>query len=64
MSESSNGRNANGKWVKGYCPNPNGRRGMKRKERLDQSDLRIFGNMLIEVSANDQVEEMSRQAAG
>lgn len=63
MTECPNGRHTNGRWVKGYCPNPNGRRGKKRKEPLDRSDIMIFRNTLIGVSTSGQREEMTREVA-
>jgi hypothetical protein len=56
-------RDARGRWLKGYCPNPEGRPRKKPKQYLNLADIRIFGNTLIEVRTNDGVELMDRRAA-
>ncbi len=56
-------RDANGRWLKGHCPNPRGRPRKSPKENLDLSDLRIFGNTMIDVVANGEKEMMDRRAA-
>lgn len=56
-------RDANGRWLPGHCPNPRGRPRKKPKERLDQSDLAIFGNTYIDVITNGQKETMLRREA-
>ncbi len=56
-------RDARGRWLPGYCPNSKGRPKKKPKVFLDQSDIRIFGNTLVDVVANGQKETMDRRTA-
>ena len=56
-------RDARGRWLKDYCPNPKGRPKKKPKVYIDQADIRIFGSTMIDVTANGQKETMDRRAA-
>jgi hypothetical protein len=56
-------RDAKGRWLPGHCPNPKGRPKKKLKKFLDESDLRWFGNTLIDVVTNGQMETMDRRTA-
>ena len=56
-------RDARGRWLKGHCPNPKGRPRKSAQSDYDPGDLRVFGNTLIEVTANGQRELMDRRAA-
>ena len=59
-------RDARGRWLPDYCPNPKGRpKKEEKKPKLlyDESDLRIFANTLVDIVANGQKETMLRQTA-
>ena len=56
-------RDAKGRWLPGHCPNPKGRPRKKPKVIQDRSDLRIFGNTLIDIVANGEIDTMDRRAA-
>ena len=58
-------RDARGRWLPDYCPNPTGRPKKKKKPKVlyDESDIRIFGHTLIDISANGQKETMIRRTA-
>ena len=56
-------RDSNGRWLAGYCPNPNGRPKKKPKVFLSESDLRTFGNMQIDIVANGEEVTMDRRTA-
>ena len=56
-------RDARGRWLKGHCPNRDGRPRKKPKEYRDQADIRTFGTTLIEIRANGKTEMMDRRAA-
>ena len=56
-------RDARGRWLPDFCPNPKGRPKKKPKVSFDLSDIRIFGNTLVDVVANGQKETMDRRAA-
>ncbi len=56
-------RDAKGRWRPGYCPNPKGRPKKKPKVFLDTSDIRVFGNTLVDVVVNGQKETMDRSTA-
>ncbi len=58
-------RDARGRWLPKYCPNPKGRPKQKKKPKVsyDQSDIRIFGNTLVDIVANGQKETMDRRTA-
>ena len=57
-------RDARGRWLPGYCPNLKGRRKEKKpKVSYDQSDIRIFGNTIVDIMANGQKESMDRRTA-
>ncbi len=56
-------RDARGRWLPGNCPNPKGRPKKKPKVFFDQSDIRIFGNTLVDVVVNGQKETMDRRTA-
>ena len=57
-------RDARGRWLPKHCPNPNGRRG-KKKKRSDfyPGDMHIFANTLVDVASNGRVETMNRETA-
>jgi hypothetical protein len=66
MSNNEDGpptRDANGRWLKGHCPNPNGRPKKKAQEDYDPSDIRHFGRAMIDVTAGGQNQTMDRRAA-
>jgi len=56
-------RDANGRWIKGHCPNPKGRPRKKVQADYNPGDLQHFGYTLIEVMAGGQKETMDRRAA-
>ena len=56
-------RDAKGRWLKNYCPNPKGRPTKKPEVLPDQSDLRIFGNTIIDFVVNGEKEAMDRRTA-
>ncbi len=56
-------RDAKGRWLPGYCPNPEGRPKKKPKVFLDQSDIRVFGQTMINITVNGQTEWMERRTA-
>ncbi len=56
-------RDARGRWLPGNCPNPKGRPKKKPKVLRGTSDIRIFGETLVDVVANGQKETMTRQTA-
>ncbi len=56
-------RDANGRWLKGHCPNPRGRPKKRRDPAYDPSNIWYFGNTLIDVRTNGQVDTMDRRAA-
>ncbi len=56
-------RDARGRWLPDFCPNPKGRPKKKPKVFLDESDIRVFGNTLIDVVTNGQKETMLRRTA-
>ena len=56
-------RDASGRWLPGHCPNPKGRPKKKPKGFLNESDIKIFGNTLVEIVANGQNETMDRRTA-
>ena len=56
-------RDARGRWLPGKCPNPKGRPKKKPKVLRGTSDIRIFGETLVDVVANGQKETMTRQTA-
>jgi hypothetical protein len=58
-------RDARGRWLPDYCPNPNGRpkKEPKPKASYDGSDIRIFGYTLVDLTANGQKETMIRRTA-
>ncbi len=56
-------RDANGRWLPGHCPNPNGRPRKKPKGFLHESDIRIFHSTLVDVVAYGQKETMDRRTA-
>ncbi len=56
-------RDANGRWVKGHCPNPKGRPRKTVRSDFDLGDLEHFGNTLIDVMAGGEKTTMVRSAA-
>ena len=56
-------RDARGRWLPDYCPNPKGRPKKKPKVSYDQADIRIFGNTRIDFVVNGQKETMDRRTA-
>jgi len=57
-------RNSGGRWLPGCrSPNPKGRPKKKPKVVDDQSDLYVFGNTMIDVVTNGQIEMMDRREA-
>jgi hypothetical protein len=56
-------RDANGRWRKGYCPNPKGRPKKRRPKNFDLCDLEVFGNTLIDVVSGGEKVTMIRRAA-
>jgi hypothetical protein len=56
-------RDANGRWLKGHCPNPKGRPKKKAQEDCDPSDIMHFGRAMIDVTAGGQNQTMDRRAA-
>ena len=56
-------RDANGRWKKGYCPNPKGRPRKRKGPNYDPSDIHFFMNTLIEVRTKDGPQLMDRRAA-
>lgn len=56
-------RDARGRWRKGHCPNPKGRPRKPSFKGYDQSDIRLFANTQIEITANGRVEKMDRRTA-
>lgn len=57
------GRDANGRWLPGHCPNPLGRPKKRPKAHLNPADIWDFRNTMIDVMANGQREMMDRRAA-
>ena len=57
------GRDIHGRWLKGHCPNPNGRPRKQPKGYFDQADVRVFANTPIEVRTNGRTETMDRRTA-
>ena len=66
MSKNDDGkppRDANGRWLPGRSPNPNGRPRKKQPKLLvGQSDLQTFGNTLDEIVINGEVGLMDRRS--
>jgi len=58
-------RDDEGRWLPGHCPNPKGRPKKEKNPSVlqDQSDIRIFGNTLVDIVANGQKETMDRRTA-
>jgi hypothetical protein len=56
-------RDARGRWLKGHCPNPNGRPKKRVDPNYDPGDIRHFGNTVIEITTNGRVEMMDRRTA-
>lgn len=56
-------RNARGHWLKGHCPNPKGRPRKKVDPTYDPRNIRHFGNTVIEIRVNGQIELMDRRTA-
>lgn len=56
-------RDTRGRWLKGHCPNPKGRPRKKVQADYDPGDIRHFGNTVIDVAANGQIETMDRRTA-
>ena len=56
-------RDANGRWKKGFCPNPKGRPRKRKDPNYDPSDIFYFKNTLIEVRTKDGPQLMDRRAA-
>ncbi len=56
-------RDARGRWLPDYCPNPKGRPKKKPKVFLNESDIQIFGNTLVNVVSNGEKEAMIRRSA-
>ena len=54
-------RDANGRWQKGHCPNPNGR--PRKEARRKDSDIIHFKNGLIKLTINDKEQLVTRQEA-
>ncbi len=54
-------RDPRGRWRPGYCPNSKGR--PKKNLLPDQSDIRIFGNTMIDFVVSGQKEMMDRRTA-
>ena len=61
-SDRGDGRDAKGRWRKGYCPNPKGRPKKPPRKNLDLSDLEVFGNILIDVVSSGEKVTMLRRA--
>jgi hypothetical protein len=57
-------RDARGRWRSGCkSPNPKGRPKKRPMVKRDQSDIRIFGNTIVDVIANGKIETMDRREA-
>ena len=56
-------RDANGRWLKGHCPNPKGRPRKEVQTGYYQGDIRHFSTTVIDVAANGQIETMDRRSA-
>ncbi len=56
-------RDANGRWLKGHCPNPKGRPRKVVQADFNPGDLRHFGSTMIDVMTGGQKEIMDRRAA-
>ena len=56
-------RDARGRWLPDYCPNPKGRPRKKPKRIVDESDIRVFGHTMIDVVSNGQKETTIRRSA-
>jgi hypothetical protein len=67
MSKSDDGkppRDANGRWLSGRSPNPDGRPPKKQPKVLaGQSDIHTFGNTLVEIVINGEAVLMDRRAS-
>ena len=56
-------RDARGRWLPNYCPNPKGRPRKKPKTFIHEADIHIFGNTLVDVVSNGQKVSMVRRSA-
>lgn len=57
--EETNGRDARGRWKKGFCPNPKGR---PRKElEFSDADIGWFKQGIVEVMVNGEMRKLTRQ---
>jgi hypothetical protein len=67
MARSSRGgkqraqRDARGRWVKGYCPNPSGR--PRKYANVDIGDTMLFKNKILEVATPEGQRIMTREGA-
>lgn len=55
-----NGRDRNGRWKKGYCPNPNGR--PRKKPPISESDVYHFKQTIVGAAVGGKQTEMTRHA--
>lgn len=61
--QADTGRDACGRWKKGYCPNPRGRPKKVRRADYNPSDIRDFMRTQIEVATADGPQMMDRRTA-
>lgn len=56
-----NGRDGNGRWKKGHCPNPNGRPKKKKKEpEVSQADVYEFKQTMVEATVLGEPTQVTR----
>lgn len=53
-----NGRDRNGRWTKGHCPNPNGR--PRKKPQTSGSDVRYFKQTLVDATIQGKPVQLTR----
>ena len=58
INDDNDGRGENGRWKKGFCPNPNGR--PRKKPEISDADVNHFKNTLMTVTINGEQRRLSR----
>jgi len=56
--DGGHGRSANGRWVKGHCPNPKGR--PRKEPPISDADVGFFKDTLVEATINGEKRLLTR----
>lgn len=56
-------RDAHGRWVPGYCPNPRGRPTKSKGPTKDETEIWTFGQTKIQIRTGGEIKTMERREA-